>query len=79
MSGVAIDPFETILSGILPYTVPLFFFPFHLWTVYAINMVLMFWATLVHSSVPWSGSGVRRLRGAGDGAPISSEVVMIQS
>jgi lathosterol oxidase len=55
-SGVAIDPFETILSGILPYTVPLFFFPFHLWTVYALNMVLMFWATLVHSSFPWSRS-----------------------
>jgi sterol desaturase/sphingolipid hydroxylase (fatty acid hydroxylase superfamily) len=48
----------TILSGILPYTVPLFFFPFHLWTVFAINMVLMFWATLVHSSVPWSGSTI---------------------
>jgi Delta7-sterol 5-desaturase len=57
-SGVAIDPFETIMSGILPYTVSLFFFPFHIWTVYAINMVLMFWATLVHSSFPWTSSAI---------------------
>jgi lathosterol oxidase len=57
-SGIAIDPFETILSGILPYTVPLFFFPFHIYTVYALNIGLMGWATLVHSSFDWSGNAV---------------------
>jgi sterol desaturase/sphingolipid hydroxylase (fatty acid hydroxylase superfamily) len=57
-SGIAIDPFETILSGILPYTVPLFIFPFHLTTVYALNILLMVWATLVHSSFNWSGNAI---------------------
>jgi lathosterol oxidase len=57
-SGIAIDPFETILSGIMPYTIPLFFAPFHIYTVYALNIVLMFWATLVHSSHPWTGNAV---------------------
>lgn len=57
-SGIAIDPFETILSGILPYTVPLFFFPFHVWTVYALNILLMFWATMVHSSFAWSKNAI---------------------
>lgn len=57
-SGIAIDPFETILSGILPYTVPLFVFPFHVYTVYALNILLMFWATIVHSSLPWSGNPI---------------------
>lgn len=57
-SGIAIDPFETILSGILPYTVPLFILPFHIYTVYALNIALMVWATLVHSSANWVGNGV---------------------
>ena len=57
-SGIAIDPFETILSGILPYTVPLFFIPFHIYTVYAINILLVLWAALVHSSAPWYGNAV---------------------
>jgi Delta7-sterol 5-desaturase len=57
-SGIAIDPFETILSGIMPYTIPLLIAPFHIYTVYALNIVLMFWATIVHSSMPWSGSAV---------------------
>ena len=57
-SGIAIDSVETIFSGILPYTVPLFFFPFHIYTVYALNIMLMFWATLVHSTFPWSGNFV---------------------
>jgi Delta7-sterol 5-desaturase len=57
-SGIAIDPFETILSGILPYTVPLFFFPFHIYTVYALNIGLMVWATLVHSSFDWGGNAI---------------------
>lgn len=55
-SGIAIDPLETILSGILPYTVPLFVLPFHVYTVYALNIALMFWATVVHSSLPWAGN-----------------------
>ena len=57
-SGVAIDPFETILSGIMPYTIPLLVFPFHIYTVYALNIVLMFWATIVHSSLNWSGNAI---------------------
>jgi lathosterol oxidase len=57
-SGIAIDPLETILSGILPYTVPLFFFPFHTITVYVLNIVLMVWATLVHSSLRWEGNAI---------------------
>jgi len=57
-SGIAIDPYETILSGIMPYTIPLFFFPFHIYTVYALNIALMVWATLVHSTFDWSGNAV---------------------
>lgn len=57
-SGIAIDPIETIFSGILPYTVPLFILPFHIYTVYALNIGLMFWATLVHSSLPWNGNAI---------------------
>lgn len=29
-----------------------------MWTVYALNIALMFWATLVHSSYPWQNSGI---------------------
>jgi sterol desaturase/sphingolipid hydroxylase (fatty acid hydroxylase superfamily) len=57
-SGIAIDPFETVLSGILPYTVPLLFLPFHVYTVYALNMALMIWATLLHSSLNWGGNAI---------------------
>jgi sterol desaturase/sphingolipid hydroxylase (fatty acid hydroxylase superfamily) len=57
-SGIAVDPVETILSGMMPYLIPLFIFPFHVYTVYALNMVLMFWATVVHSSLNWSGSPI---------------------
>jgi sterol desaturase/sphingolipid hydroxylase (fatty acid hydroxylase superfamily) len=57
-SGIAVDPVETILSGLLPYIVPLFIMPFHVYTVYALNMLLMLWATLVHSSLDWSGNAV---------------------
>lgn len=55
-SGIAIDPFETIFSGILPYIVPLFVVPFHLHTVYAVNILLVGWATMLHSSCPWQGN-----------------------
>jgi lathosterol oxidase len=57
-SGIAIDPLETLLSGIAPYLVPLFVLPFHVYTVYALNMALMVWATLLHSSMPWHGNGI---------------------
>ena len=57
-SGIAIDPIETIFSGILPYIVPLFFVPFHLHTVYAINIILVGWATMLHSSCPWAGNWI---------------------
>jgi sterol desaturase/sphingolipid hydroxylase (fatty acid hydroxylase superfamily) len=57
-SGIAIDPIETVFSGILPYIVPLFILPFHIYTVYALNILLMGWATLVHSSYDWSNSPI---------------------
>jgi sterol desaturase/sphingolipid hydroxylase (fatty acid hydroxylase superfamily) len=57
-SGIAIDPFETILSGIMPYTIPLLVFPFHIYTVYALNILLMFWALIVHSSLKWEGNAI---------------------
>ena len=49
-SGIAIDPVETIFSGLAPYLVPLFILPFHLPTVYAVNIGLVAWATWLHSS-----------------------------
>jgi lathosterol oxidase len=57
-SGIAIDPFETILSGILPYTVPLLIAPFHIYTVYVLNMLLLIWATVLHSSAKWNGNAI---------------------
>lgn len=57
-SGIAIDPLETLLSGILPYVVPLFILPFHVYTVYALNIGLMVWATVVHSSMNFVGNTV---------------------
>jgi sterol desaturase/sphingolipid hydroxylase (fatty acid hydroxylase superfamily) len=57
-SGIAIDPVETILSGIMPYVVPLFILPFHVYTVYALNIMLMVWATLVHSAYDWTQSPI---------------------
>lgn len=56
-SGIAIDPIETIFSGILPYVVPLFILPFHMYTVYTLNILLVGWATLLHSSCPWTWWG----------------------
>ena len=38
----------------MPYIIPLFVLPFHIYTVYALNMLLMFWATIVHSSLNWT-------------------------
>jgi sterol desaturase/sphingolipid hydroxylase (fatty acid hydroxylase superfamily) len=57
-SGIAIDPLETVLSGILPYTVPLMILPFHIYTVYALNMALLIWATVLHSSCAWLGNAI---------------------
>jgi Delta7-sterol 5-desaturase len=57
-SGIAIDPLETLLSGIAPYVIPLFILPFHIWTVYALNMGLLIWATCLHSSMPFAGNAV---------------------
>lgn len=57
-SGIAIDPFETILSGILPYTLPLLVLPVHIYTVYALNMLLLIWATVLHSSANWLGNAI---------------------
>ena len=48
-SGIAIDPVENVLTGMMPLHIPLFFLPFHLHTVFAVNIVLLGWATLLHS------------------------------
>ena len=55
-AGIAIDPIESVFSGLAPYLVPLFLLPFHLPTVYAINILLVAWAQLLHSSAPWRGT-----------------------
>lgn len=55
-SGIAIDPIENFFSGLCPYLVPLFILPFHVYTVYAINVALVGWATLLHSSCTWRGN-----------------------
>ena len=55
-SGIAIDGIETFLSGLIPYFLPLFVMPFHLPTVYAINIALVAWATLLHSRCDWPGN-----------------------
>lgn len=57
-SGIAVDPVETILSGMMPYIIPLFILPFHVYTVYGLNMLLMLWATLVHSSLNWTSNPI---------------------
>jgi sterol desaturase/sphingolipid hydroxylase (fatty acid hydroxylase superfamily) len=36
--------------------VPLFILPFHIYTVYALNILLVGWATMLHSSCPWEGN-----------------------
>ena len=65
-SGIAIDPVEQLFSGIFPYMLPLFtpvwvggawsLLPFHLYTVYAINVLLVAWALFLHSSSTWEGN-----------------------
>lgn len=55
-SGIAIDPVETVFNGLAPYLVPLFIMPFHTYTVYAINVMLVGWALLLHSSSEWKGN-----------------------
>ena len=42
----------TIPTAVAPYLGPLFILPFHLPTVYAINIVLVGWAAWLHSSGP---------------------------
>lgn len=54
-SGIAVDPVENILTGMMPLHVPLFLLPFHLHTVFAVNIVLMAWATLLHSGCETPG------------------------
>ncbi len=55
-SGIAIDSIETFFSGLLPYLVPLFILPFHVYTVYAVNIALVGWATWLHSRSRWPGN-----------------------
>jgi hypothetical protein len=54
-SGIAIDPVENVLTGMMPLHIPLFFLPFHLHTVFAINIVLLGWATFLHSGCGLAG------------------------
>lgn len=54
-SGIAIDPVENVLTGMMPLHIPLFLLPFHLHTVFAINIVLLGWATLLHSGCGVAG------------------------
>jgi sterol desaturase/sphingolipid hydroxylase (fatty acid hydroxylase superfamily) len=50
-SGIAIDAFETVMSGILPYVLPLFLgIPFNEKVVMGANAVLTFHALMLHSS-----------------------------
>ena len=50
-SGIAIDPFEVVMSGTAPYLVPLFFgLPFNEITVFVVNTMLMLHAVLLHSN-----------------------------
>ena len=62
-SGIAIDPVEQLFSGIGPYLLPMLlpvpfvgYLPFHLPTVYVINICLVAWAAFLHSSSPNAGS-----------------------
>ena len=54
-SGIAIDPVENVLTGMMPLHIPLFFLPFHLHTVFAVNIVLLGWATFLHSGCGTAG------------------------
>ena len=40
----------TTPPAVAPYLVPLFILPFHMPTVYAVNIALVAWATWLHSS-----------------------------
>lgn len=62
-SGIAIDPIENFFSGLAPYLFPLLipfpfvgYIPFHLYTVYALNICLVGWALFLHSSSTWPGT-----------------------
>lgn len=62
-SGIAIDPIEELFSGIGPMLLPILlpfpfvgYIPFHLPTVYAINISLVAWALMLHSSCTWPGN-----------------------
>ena len=62
-SGIAIDPIEQLFSGIGPYLLPMLlplpffgYLPFHLPTVYFINICLVAWAAFLHSSSTGAGN-----------------------
>jgi sterol desaturase/sphingolipid hydroxylase (fatty acid hydroxylase superfamily) len=48
-SGIAIDPVENILTGMMPYHCPLFLLPFNKYVIFSVNIILVGWATLLHS------------------------------
>jgi sterol desaturase/sphingolipid hydroxylase (fatty acid hydroxylase superfamily) len=62
-SGIAIDPLEEMFSGIGPYLLPMLlpfpflgYIPFNLPVVYTVNIALVAWATLLHSSSTNAGT-----------------------
>lgn len=56
-SGISVDPFELLLSGMAPYLLPLLVLPFNLRTVEIINLVLMLQGQVMHSSCPYTYGG----------------------
>ena len=54
-SGIAIDPVENILTGMMPYHCPLFLLPFNKYVIFSVNIILVGWATLLHSGCHISG------------------------
>lgn len=56
-SALCIDPIDSIFEGFLPALTPLLIAPFHLTTVYALNLLLMSCAMWNHTSAKhWSSS-----------------------
>jgi lathosterol oxidase len=49
-SALCVDPVDEIFEGILPALMPLLVAPFHLSTVYAVNLALMYHAMWLHTS-----------------------------
>jgi lathosterol oxidase len=53
-SAICVDPVDQIFEGVLPALTPLLVAPFHLSTVYAVNLALMYHAMWLHTSAKTS-------------------------